>query len=290
MKRVFEIATLLLAVLAIGFAVKQYIDSRDLVTSNRKLDEKVEYLLGTASTRYVDEFPQDITGIDEVMSGTCEHLDIMVSIPGYGEYSNPKGFDRYKAALVAIAKSSLRENKQNKKCLGKKIDGTNDDANAHVRLLLFNPADRMAMLKEQFNQNTFLPDLQTNKNNTRQKFLDFFKENPRLIPGASPEAYLQKVSQGGFNGFLDLLDKGHRLTEEHYCNEGIEIRYSKERFSSYVWLQDRQEAAFTFGSGKRMTFRTRDASLIDVFRSVFDDAWSKSISFDDDRKQASGSH
>ncbi len=121
MKRVFELATLLLAVLAIGFAIKQYVDSRDLVTSNRKLDEKVEYLLGTASTRYVDEFPRDITGIDEVTSATCEKLDIMVSIPGYGEYSNPKDFERYKAALVAIAKTTLRENKLNKKCLGKKL-------------------------------------------------------------------------------------------------------------------------------------------------------------------------
>jgi hypothetical protein len=290
MKRTFELATLLLAVLAIGFAVKQYIDSRDLVTSNRKLDEKVEYLLGTASTRYVDEFPRDITGIDEVTSATCEKLDIMVSIPGYGEYSNPKDFERYKAALVAIAKTTLRENKLNKKCLGKKIDGTNDDANAHVRLLLFSPVDRMTMLKEQFRKDTFLSDLQTNKDGSRQRFLDFFKENPRLIPGTSPEAYLEKISHGGFDGFLDLLDKAHRLTEEHYCNEGLEVRYSKERFSTYVWLQDRQEAAFTFGSGKRMTFRTRDATLIDVFRSVFDDAWSKSISFDDDRKIASGSH
>lgn len=290
MKRVFEAATLLLAVLAIGFAVKQYIDSRDLVNSNRKLDEKVEYLLGTASTRYVDEFPRDITGIDEVTSGTCEKLHIMVSIPGYGEYSNPKDFDRYKAALVAIAKTTLRENKLNKKCLGKKIDGTTDDANTHVRLLLFSPADRMTMLREQFRKDTFLSDLQTNKDGSRQKFLDFFKENPRLIPGTSPEAYLENVSHGGFDGFLDLLDKAHRMTEEHYCNEGLEVRYSKERFSTYVWLQDRQEAAFTFGSGKRMTFRTRDATLIDVFRSVFDDAWSKSISFDDDRKIASGSH
>lgn len=281
MKRAFEIVTLVLAILAIIFAIKQYYDSRDLIVSNKGLTDKVQYLLGTASTKYIDEFPDDVAGIQEVMDGTCENLDIMVSVPGYAEYSSPRDFDRYKATLIAVAKSTLRENKAAKKCLGKRTDPTRkDEENSRVRLLLFRPPDRRLMISEQFKKDRFLAGLQDPQSRTTHRFINFFSANPRLIPETTPASYLQKVQNGAFDDFLKQLEKLHHVNEELYCNEGVTIRYSPERFYTYLWLQDHEQAAFSFESNN-ITFRTSDQKLMDVFRSVFDEAWRKGVPFDD---------
>jgi hypothetical protein len=280
MKRAFEVLTIILAVLAIGFAVKQYFDSRDLITSNKGLTDKVEYLLGTASTKYIDDFPNDVPGIQEVMSGTCRSLDIMVSVPGYAQYSSPKDFDHYKATLVAVAKSTLRENKALKKCLGKKIEESwKDDDKAQVRLLLFQPPQRRTMLEDQFKKDKFLLGLRNPSSETSKKFINFFTANPRLIQGTTPDAYLQKVRDSAYDDFLDQLQKLHHQHEEQYCNEGILIKYSPEQFSTFLWLQDNDQAAFSYDTNK-ITFKTNDQTLVKSFRSVFEDAWKRGISFD----------
>ncbi|HET9366355.1 MAG TPA: hypothetical protein VFP71_15220, partial [Candidatus Angelobacter sp.] len=201
-------------------------------------------------------------------------------VPGYAQYSSPRDFDRYKATLVAVAKSTLRENKAAKKCLGKKTDPTRkDEENSRVRLLLFRPPDRRLMVSDQFKKDRFLADLHDPNNAATRKFIAFFSANPRLIAGTTPESYLQKVENGAFDDFLKQLEKLHHVNEELYCNEGVAIRYSPERFSTYLWLQDHEQVAFSFESN-RITFRTSDQKLVDVFRSVFDEAWKKGVSFD----------
>jgi hypothetical protein len=280
-KRAFEAITFILALVAIIFAAIQYSDSHELIKSNKALTDRVEYLLGTASTKYIDEFPKDILGIQEVVSGTCENLDIMVSVPGYAQYSSPRDFDRYKAALIAVAKSTIRENKAAKKCLGKKTDPTrNDDESSRIRLLLFRPPDRRIMMADQFQKDRFLAALQDPKSEAKQRFITFFAANPRLIPNTTPDAYLQKVQNGSYDEFLSQLEKLHHLNEVLYCNEGVSIRYSSERFSTYLWLQDNEQAAFSYDTN-RITFRTNDQTLIKSFRSLFEDAWKKSTPFDD---------
>lgn len=286
MKKFIEILTSILAIVAIVFAIVQFSDSRHLI-------QKVEELLGTASTRYVDEFPQDISGIQDVMTGTCAELDIMVSIPGYAQYSKPKDFDRYKAALVAVAKSVLRDNKQAKKCLGKKLDGKlTDDSNAHVKLLLFLPDLRKAAMRDQFRKEDVLKDLAAAGGSAQQKFIAFFTIHSRLIAPDTPEVYLNKVLKDDYDGFMNKLEFQHHVNEDEYINEGIEIKYSKEQYMFYVWLQDHQEAAFSFdnrpvnGGGKQITFRTRDEKLLDVFSSVFNQEWERAKPYDEVWKTA----
>ena len=278
----FEPVTFVLAIVAIVFAVKQYFDSRALV-------EKVEGILQTASTRYVDLFPEDIPGIREIISRTCANLDIMVSIPGYGQYSSPRDFDAYKLALETVATSTMRDNRNDKKCLGKDIIGSpSDDTKAHIRLLLFTPEQRKDNMRDQFGKE-FLDKLNTDRD-AQTKFVSFFEKNPGLIDG-KPEDYLEKIRREGTEDFLDKLEKQHHWNEELFHHDSIEIRYSKEPYSIYMWLEDNQEAAFAFDrrhARTLITFRTSDAKLLDTFRTIFEDVWKDAKSYDGYWKQVAG--
>jgi hypothetical protein len=281
-KAFFEPVTFVLAIVAIGFALKQYFDARELVN-------KVEGILGAASTRYIDAFPEDISGIREIVSRTCADLDIMVSIPGYGQYSSPSDFDEYKMAIEAVVNSKITDNRNAKKCLGKTIrTPAADDAKAHVRLLLFTPDQRKSNMRDQFGEE-FLGDLRTNPGN-QSKFISFFKKNPMLID-VPPENYLEKILREGRDDFLEKLEKEHRWNEEIFHHDLIEIKYSKEPYSIYLWLQDDHEAAFSFDrrhARTLITFRTSDPKLLDTFRLIFKSVWDEAKPYDEYWREVAG--
>lgn len=281
-KTFFEPVTFVLAIVAIVFAVKQYFDSRALV-------EKVEGILQTASTRYIGLFPEDISSIREIISRTCASLDVMVSIPGYGQYSSPRDFDAYKLALETVATSTIRENMNAQKCVGKDIKGVpSDDTKAHVRFLLFTSEQRKSNMRDQFGEE-FLDSL-NNDREAQSKFTSFFKKNPGLIDG-KPEDYLKKICHDGLEDFLDKLEKQHHWNEDLFHHSSIEIKYSNEPYSLYMWLRDNQEAAFSFDrrhARTLITFRTNDAMLLDTFRTIFEDEWKDAEPYDDYWKRVSG--
>jgi len=278
----FEPVTFVLAVVAIGFAIKQYLDSRALV-------DKVEGILESASTRYIDLFPEDIPGVREIISGTCATLDIMVSIPGYGQYSSPRDFDAYKMALETVAYSTIKDNKNGNKCLGKDIKAAIDDgAKAHIRLLLFTPDQRKSNMRDQFGEE-FLGRLRTD-HDARANFISFFKKNPSLIDG-KPEEYLERICQDGLDDFLEKLEKQHHWNEDIFHHDLIDIRYSRAPYSLYLWLEDDYQAAFSFDrkhARTLITFRTRDGKLLDTFRTIFKDVWDSAEPYDNYWRRVSG--
>ena len=282
-KAFFEPVTFVLAIVAIGFALKQYSDSRELV-------DKVQGTLGAASTRYIDAFPEDISGIREIISGTCADLDIMVSVPGYGQYSNPTDFDKYKMALEAVALSKISDNKNSGKCLGKEVKtAATDEMKAHVRLLLLTADQRKVNMRDQFDEE-FLGKLRTDAG-AQSKFIGFFKKNPTLID-VRPQDYLLKVLGGGRDDFLEKLENEHHWNEEMFHHDSIEIRYSSEPYAMYLWLVDEHEAAFTFDrrhARTLITFRTSDTKLLDSFRLTFNSEWKDAKPYDVYWREVSGS-
>src|SRR2546422_1043059 len=78
-----KIATSFLPIVAIVFAVVQFVDSR-------LLKNEIKHVVQSMSTEYIAEFPWNIEEIDRVISNAKKELDIMVDAAAYGQYSRPK--------------------------------------------------------------------------------------------------------------------------------------------------------------------------------------------------------
>jgi hypothetical protein len=86
-----------LGLVAILFAALQYTDAKE---QNNELRQ----LLRATSTRSVGVFPDNITDILEVINGAKRHLYILTDFVAYGQYSAPRQFEKYIAALRKLPK------------------------------------------------------------------------------------------------------------------------------------------------------------------------------------------
>lgn len=86
-----------LGLVAILFAALQYTDAKE---QNNELRQ----LLRATSTRSVGVFPDNITDILEVINGAKRHLYILTDFVAYGQYSAPRQFEKYFAALRKLPK------------------------------------------------------------------------------------------------------------------------------------------------------------------------------------------
>jgi len=100
-KKWFDTVTLMLATIAIVFAVIQFIDSRIQKSEMREIAESM-------STRFIGEFPKNMDNIIQVVSGPTKELDIMIDFPGYGNYSNPDGFKVYFRKILDLAERKVK--------------------------------------------------------------------------------------------------------------------------------------------------------------------------------------
>ena len=114
----FDIVTLVLALLALGFAVKQFIDARQAkcaveqakrdVTSLRtevgSLSGELDDLRKQTSTRAIPRFPDNVPAICNLLDSCTENttVRIMVDYIGYTLYSDRARFERYLASLKSV--------------------------------------------------------------------------------------------------------------------------------------------------------------------------------------------
>jgi hypothetical protein len=140
----FEWVTLVLAVVAIIFAVVQFLDSR------RQLDS----IMGVAKhiqTQYVGSFPDNMDEIMKVVQNVSDggDLDIMTDFAGYGLYSRNALYQQYLAALHAALNTK----------------------NAHERILVYSKALAQAALEKQFTEAKYAEE-------ARGQFRHFFDHRP----------------------------------------------------------------------------------------------------------------
>jgi hypothetical protein len=86
-----------LALIAILFAALQFTDAKEQSNELRQL-------LRAASTRSVGIFPDNMSDITEVVVGAKRHLYILTDFVAYGQYSAPRQFEKYIAALRKLPK------------------------------------------------------------------------------------------------------------------------------------------------------------------------------------------
>jgi len=275
----------MLAIAAIVFAGIQFQHSKNIIDTSKQLNLATTELANQAANKYVGNFPENIKGIDTVMDQTCRELNIMVDFAAYGGYSaKSPNFEDYAETLRKVARSTWDDNKSVDKCNG--ISKGRGEPKTKVKLLLFAPSQRRKALEDQIGEDFLDPKKYPGATAT---FKEFFAKNLYLIPHDTPEAYLNKMSQGkeAYAGFITKLEEANRHEETNFSEKGIEIRFSSEQYLLYLWIHDKKEAAYSFSLHRpsqdlsvETTFSTRDPDLLRTFDNLFQDEWSHACHYD----------
>jgi len=243
--RLFEIIAILLAIVAIVFACIQYGDSRkqikQLTVQLGQSSEQLEQLAKITSsiqTSYVGEFPHNLDEIMNVVNSVSEQgeLDIMTDFAGYGIYSRNAAYRKYFDALV--------QDHHRKKVV--------------IKMLVYDQVLGDTALRTQFKESDFLDE-------KAGGFRGFFDDHP-----PAPENY---------DGFVKRLLKFQDETVHEMCENGIDVRRvpSSQKYLFFLWGNDSPQALFAFrnetAKNRELSFKSVDRSLIEVFKTVFDQTW-----------------
>jgi hypothetical protein len=229
----FDIVTLVLAVLAIVFAIVQFVDS---YVQKKELNA----ISDSMSTHFIGEFPKNILQITQVASQSTKTLDVMVDFPGYGHYSSPEEFKRYFRTLI-----DLRTDKR-----------------IAVRMLIYD-----AKLGSDSRNRQLRPSFEKRMQTTA--FLHFFKdEHPGIEMPKNYDEFDQKMTE---------LQKKY---EQELAENGIYIRHTSTPLMFFLWLEDGEDAVFSFLNNEEgsteLSFRTRDSAFIRTFKDTFEQLWKAS--------------
>jgi hypothetical protein len=243
-KKLFEIITVVLAVLAIVFACIQYGDSRkqlhqsavQLEQSQTQL-QQLANITSSIQTSYVGEFPHNMDEIMNVVNNVSEHgeLDIMTDFAGYAIYSRNAAYQNYFNALI--------HDRQRK---------------VAIKMLVYDQELADVALRIQFKQSDFLEEKKTG-------FRGFFENHP-----PTPVNYEE---------FVTLILKLQDHAVGAMCDNGIEVRRvpKSQKYLFFLWGNNSPQAVFAFrneaAKNRELSFRSVDRSLIEVFKTVFDQAW-----------------
>jgi hypothetical protein len=238
-----ESTSFILAVVAILFAVIQFVHSKSILRDMQEHLERMREISSSMSTAHVGEFPENLQEIIRITDAKRDvrRLCIMADLLGYGNYSAPELFDDYRGNLERISGRG----------------GT-------IRIIVYPPEEARRMLKDEFPQGDF----------AREKLKDCYK----LYFGRYHTDF-GPTPPGEYNEFLDDLNKAEVQYVSALRGRGnIEIRHVRGKLPFYLWLQDDREAVFSFlqTAGTRtneLSFRTRDGKLISTFQNIFKELW-----------------
>ncbi|HEY6252943.1 MAG TPA: hypothetical protein VI685_23540 [Candidatus Angelobacter sp.] len=222
-----------LAIIAIVFAVTQFIDAR---IQERRISEVAREM----STRFIGLFPKNMNEITDVVEKTTKHLDIIVDFAGYGHYSNPEAFYSYRNALLSKAQ------------------------NSEVRMILYSQVPAHASTSSQF---ALDDQAKWNAERISARFLKFFGEvhRGRDLPKNSNEfnAALQEY-QAQYR--KDLCDGGVQIrTVDQKLLFFLWLEDNEEAALSF---QDKAT-----GAERELSIRTLDANLIQAMHDIFKEMW-----------------
>jgi hypothetical protein len=277
LRPVLDAVTVILAVASIIFAYVQKLDSREL-------KNKTEFLLGSVTTGYVAEFPNNIPAITKIVDGTCADLSLMVDFPGYGQYSSPDAFYAYMHSIIGLRHTTIGNNVDASRCIGKSDRRKTLGEKPDVRMLLFSPEQREASLRRQLTKESIMKTLSDSTDTLgRNKIVAFLTTNRDLLH-ETPEALLQKLRAGDdYDEFIALHMTTQHDVEQQFQKAGIEVRYARDPSIMRMWIEDAEEAAFSFdhSSETEIAFQTRDTKLLNNFKEIFEQHWGNAVSYAD---------
>jgi len=92
-----------IAVLAIAFAVVQFLDARSEEAALKEQAGKMGEIASSMSTQFVGPFPENLEAIAKLTVKARSSLDVIVDYPGYGQFSALQTHLRYLGALTQHA-------------------------------------------------------------------------------------------------------------------------------------------------------------------------------------------
>jgi hypothetical protein len=245
LRRWLDTVTLILAVLAIIFAIIQFGDAKNqlkearaAVDQLRSVTGALEPLARSVQTRFVGSFPDNMEDMMNVVKSVPDRgqLRVMTDFSGYGLYSKNDLYLQY------ITELRSARNKRN----------------VYEKVLVYDQALAGAALRKQFTSDRYNQE-------RNQGFRGFFRTHPP--PPKDYEDFLSRLTA--------LLE--HSIDE--MCSDGIEVRRvpASRKYLFFLWANSRPQALFAFRneseSYRELSFATIDTNLIEVFRVLFDDTW-----------------
>ena len=222
-----------LAAVAIVFAVVQFVDSRF-----QKRDMKE--IADSMSTRFIGQFPNNMTEVVAVVRQAKTALDILVDVAAYGHYSTPLLFEEF-----------LKE--------------INTKRKLKVRMIVYHSDIYTKLRLEQFPEKTYEEERRS------ARYRKFFEANRRLT---------EPTTWKGFQDMLLSEQAVHLKTIQNMKVDIRTINdlrfisiWLEDRKDAVFSFQNAVEHE------KEVSFRTRDGNLITTLNGVFEEAWTASEPF-----------
>lgn len=272
LKERIDLIGLVLAVIALVFAVEQFHDAKEqsntltkVATTAQQAAEAAKQAAEAASTRAIPTFPGSLADITEVVQNTCEDMDIMADVAGYGHYSATDQFVQYRLAIEKMAATPLAETRKDPDCSGLKASNGNGTDKVYFHVLFYAPDVLEKILNQQFPESSFL------ERSKSKIFKEYFHRHP-----PTPQNNTE---------FVQAIKRENLEYARDFDRLGLEVRFCTHQLPLYLWTHDQAEAAFVFnyrdpvtGNATEIPFRTVDSKLITVFKGMFDTEWKEGVS------------
>ena len=236
-----DVLSLVLAAIALLFAIKQYLDARkaerdarDLKTTVGLLETKIGVLEGQTSTRAIERFPDNVSAVCKLLDSCTANMNvkIMVDNIGYCLYSDEARFKMYLESLRGAIRRKV-----------------------NVRLLVYDYSRTKRAIRGQY------PSISEER--AKDRFASFFKNRGRALPASEREFYsvLIKAEE---NLYDDELKR-------------VEMKLLTEEPPALFWLKDNPDSmVFSFRDefpGTGYSFESKDANIAAQFTRMFNKHW-----------------
>jgi hypothetical protein len=245
----FDVVSFVLAVLALLFAVKQFLDAREAKRAAREakadvaalhvkvtsLSDELDDLRKQTSTRAIPRFPDNVPAICKLLDSCTENttVKIMVDYIGYTLYSDHAKSERYLNSL--------------KNALARKVK---------VHLLVYDYARAKRAIRMQY------PTITEERG--KERFGDFFRRLGKAQAKKEKEFYRALFH-----------------VEESLYREiaGVEMKLLAEEPPALFWLKDNpHDIIFSFRDefpGTGFSFESADSNLAEQFEIMFNTHWQR---------------
>lgn len=210
-----------------------------------------EELRGALTTIYVQDFPQNIDAIVDLLRSAAENDTVLIScdVAAYGAFSNPKKYFEYRSELVRLANLRGGEGKRSSKLVIQVYDTafTRRHTEEQFAVSVKSFSDFLSSDKYQ----RFIHQWEADQGGPGNWFRTNWKDEP-----ANKEDFINRVMK------LHI----HELNT--FEAAGAKVQQVDRRSNVFVWRRNRDEAVFSFYSyadgyfPEEVSIRTRDGVLL----------------------------
>jgi hypothetical protein len=244
---VFPVISLILAIVGIIFGLRSLFDSYQQEIRLEKQHSELEVIAKSISTRYIGSFPNHLKDIGELAGHAEKTFCILADCVDYGSFSHPKLHDEVLEKIKAARAAGVV-----------------------VRILIYCDPAPFSRSSPFFGK-TYEELIADEKlKGTFIKILDdYLLYHPDFKRPSTEKEFRQMMQEKQDSVWVDL--ERHNVLKQEYSDD------PNSDTGLFFWLEDDVEAVFllshTGTKTQGLAFRTRDAKLVEIFKSTFDTKW-----------------